>query len=86
MEIGKAIDIGSFTICHEAVACLRDFRARPRLIFHENSIFELAAEESKYLNDCITALKIIAAKDLKLKYRNANKAMEPTGETPAAHG
>jgi hypothetical protein len=70
MEIGKTIDIGSFVICDDAVSCLIDFRKRPRLDFEANPIFELAAQESKYLDECISRLKMIAKQDLKLKGRN----------------
>lgn len=67
MEIGKAIDIGSFVICDDAVSCLREFRGRPRLDSDDFLIFELAAQESKYLDECISRLKSIAKQDLKLK-------------------
>ena len=67
MEIGKAIDIGSFVVCDDAVSCLRDFRKRPRLDYEDHPIFELAAQESEYLDECISRLKTIAKKDLKLK-------------------
>jgi len=84
MEIGKAIDIGSFVICDDAVSCLRDFRGRPRLDFEDHLIFELAAQESKYLDECISRLKTIAKQDLKLKRRNdANQLLHRTAESRA---
>jgi hypothetical protein len=68
-EISKAVEIGSFNICREAVDCLKEFQSKPRLSLEDNPIHELAGQESKYLRDCIIALRKIALKDLKLKHR-----------------
>ena len=78
MEVGKAIDIGSFVIAEDAIACLRSFRERPRLSVEDDAISELAAQEMKYLDDCISALMIVAHRDLRVAKKGANKSSEAT--------
>jgi len=72
-DVDKAIEIGSFTISDDSIECLRKFRKRPRLKFEENPIFELAEEESQFLTDCIDELKVLAARDLKRKYKKKSE-------------
>jgi hypothetical protein len=64
MEVSKAIDIGSFVICQEAINCLQDYRKKRRLDLEYNDIVDVASQEIEYLNECITTLKYIAHKDL----------------------
>jgi len=67
MEIEKAVAVGSFVLCDEAIACLKRFRDRPRLSFDDYEIFEMAERDMKYLDECLSELKKIAKRDLKLK-------------------
>ena len=69
MEIEKAVAIGSFVLCDDAVACLKRFRERPRLSFDDHAIFELAEQDMKYLDECLSRLRDIARRDLKLTLR-----------------
>lgn len=73
MEVAKAIDIGSFVICKDAIACLRNFRKLPRMSLEYNSISDLASQEMEYLEDCIQNLIVIAHEDLKVAKKKKNK-------------
>ncbi len=64
IEVNKAIDIGSFVICQDAVNCLKDFQRRPRLHFEDYPISDLAFQEINYLDDCIKTLNSVAHRDL----------------------
>ena len=72
-EVNKAIDIGSFVICQDAIDCLRDFRNHPRLHYEDEPISELASQEIKYLDDCIKTLNSIAHKDIGVGNRKRNR-------------
>ena len=67
--IEKVVDAGSFILCDEAIACLKKFHDRTKLSFDEYAIFELAEHDMKHLDECLSELKSIAKRDLKLKLR-----------------
>lgn len=66
-EVSKAIDIGSFIICDEAVEELKNlvkslYRARS-----ENTFFEYLDSQLSALTGCLEKVKVIAKNDLKIK-------------------
>jgi len=64
MELGKAIDVGSFLISGDAVQCLRDYRDRTRWTLDDADMEELVNQELGPLTDCIESLILIAHRDL----------------------